>query len=62
MGPAEGGVKGCCSKNEDSGYAGFEVLVETDQEESIVALRTGMASARFGYTVPINSPVRCSKA
>ena len=55
-------MKWCCSKLEDSGYAGSEVTVKTDQGESLIALRTAIAAARIGGTVPINSAVRCSKS
>ena len=61
-GPTESVVKWCCSTLEDSGYAGSEVTVETDQEESIIALRTAIVAARIGDTVPINSAARCSKS
>ena len=53
-GPTESVVKWCCSKLEDSGYAGSEVTVKTDQEEFIIALRTAIAAARIGETVPMN--------
>lgn len=56
------GVKWCCDTLEDSGYHGTDVTVKSDQEPSIVALRRGIALNRTGNTVPINSPVRCSKS
>ena len=61
-GPTERGVKWCCSKLEDSGYAGSEVTVKTDHGKSIIALRTATVAARIGDTVPSNSAVRCSKS
>ena len=59
--PTESVVKCCCSRLEDSGYAGSEVTVKTDQEESSIALRMAIAAARIGDTVPINPAVRCYK-
>ena len=61
-GPTEGGVKFCVDRLEDSGYVGEAITVKSDQEESIVALRRAISAARVGDTVPINSPVRCSKS
>ena len=61
-GPTESVVQWCCSRLEDSGYAGSEFTLKTDQEESIIALRTAIAAARIGDTVPMNPAVRCSKS
>ena len=61
-GTTDGVVKWCTDRLEDSGYVGSPVTVKSDQEESIVALRRAIAVARHGDTIPINSPVRCSKA
>ena len=61
-GPAESVVKWCYDKLEDSGYGGTPVTIKSDQEESIVALRRSIAAKRIGETIPINSPVRCSKS
>ena len=61
-GPSEDSVKWCCDVLEDSGYGGCEITVKTDQEPAIVDLRRSIAASRTGATVPINSPVRCSKA
>ena len=47
---------------EDSGYGGNEVSVKTAQEPAIVSLRQGIAANRTADTVPLNSPVRCSKS
>ena len=55
-------VKWCCNTLEDSGYGGNEVSVKTDQEPAIVSLRQGIAANRAADTVPLNSPVRCSKS
>ena len=55
-------VKWCCDKLEDSGYAGMKIAIQCDQEPSIVELRRAISAQRLGQTVPINSPVRCSKA
>ena len=60
-GPTESVVERCCSKLEVSGYAGSEVTIQKDREESIMALRTAIAAARIGDTVPMNPAVRCSK-
>ena len=61
-GVAPGVAKWCCDRFEDSGYGGNSITVKSDQEESIVALRCAISVFRLGDTVPINSPVRCSKA
>ena len=61
-GPTESVAKWCCSRSEDSGYAGSKVTVKTDQQETNIASRTAIAAARIGDTVPINLAVRCSKS
>ena len=60
-GPTEHGVKWSVGRLEDSGYIGKSITVKSDQEEAIVALRRAISAARVGDTVPVNSPVRCSK-
>ena len=57
-GPTASVVKWCCSKLKDSGCAGSEVTVQTDQAKSVIALRTAIAAARIGDTVPIHSAAR----
>ena len=47
---------------EQSGYQGQRITMKSDQEPSIVALKTAVAAARVGETVPIESPVRASKS
>ena len=47
---------------EDSGYAGSDITANTDQKDSIVALRKAMVAGRVGDTFPSNSPAGCSKA
>ena len=61
-GPAESIVEWSIDRLEDSGYIGESITVNSDQEESIVALRKAIPAARVGNTVPIKSPVRCSKS
>ena len=55
-------IKWCCDTLEDSGYLGADVTVKSDQEPAIAAVRKGIAVNRVGNTVPLNSPVRCSKS
>ena len=55
-------VKWCCDKLEDSGYIGVDIAIKCDQEPAIVDLRKAISAHRVGETVPISSPVRCSKA
>ena len=61
-GPTESVVKWGVDRLEDFGYIGESITVESDQGESVVALRKAISAARVGDTVPINSPVRCSKS
>ena len=61
-GPNEQSVKWSIDRLEDSGYIGKAITVKSDQEEAIIALRRAISAARIGDTVPINSPVRCSKS
>ena len=55
-------VKWCVSTLEEAGYAGQKVVLKSDQEASIVALKKAIAATREGETVPIESPVRESKS
>ena len=61
-GPAGSVVKWSIGRLEDFGYIGESITTKSDQEESIVALRKAIPAARVGDTVPINSPVWCSKS
>ena len=47
---------------DQSGYEGEKITMKSDQEASIVALKRAVSAARFGETVPIESPVRSSKS
>ena len=47
---------------DQSGYEGEKITMKSDQEVSIVSLRTAVSAARIGETVPIESPVRASKS
>ena len=47
---------------EQSGYNGEKSTFKSDQEPSIVALKSSIAASRIGETVPIESPVRASKS
>ena len=47
---------------DQSGYQGQRITMKSDQEPSIVALKTAVAAARVGETIPIESPVRASKS
>ena len=42
---------------DQSGYVGEKITMKSDQEPSVVALKRGVAAARSGKTVPIESPV-----
>ena len=61
-GANEEAVQWCCGVLEDSGYAGCEITIKSDQEPAIVSLRRAIGATRTGATVPLNSPVRCSKS
>ena len=47
---------------EQSGYNGEKLSFKSDQEPSIIALKSSIAATRIGETVPIESPVRASKS
>ena len=47
---------------EQSGYSGEKISFKSDQEQSIVALKSSIAASRAGETVPLESPVRASKS
>ena len=46
---------------DQSGYQGQMLTTKTDQEPSILALKTAIAAEGSGETLPIVSPVRASK-
>ena len=45
-----------------SGYNGEKISFKSDQEPSIVALKSAIAATRVGETVPLESPERASKS
>ena len=47
---------------DQSAYRGEKITFKTDQEPSIVALKSAVSAARMGETVPIESPARASKS
>ena len=47
---------------EEMGYAGEKIVLKSDQEPSILALKRAVAVTRDGQTCPIESPVRESKS
>ena len=47
---------------EQSVYNGETISFKSDQEPSIIAVKSSIAAARIGETVPIESPVRASKS
>ena len=61
-GPIETCVKWSVDRLEDSGSIGKSITVKSGQEESLVALHRAIFAARAGHTIPIKSPVRCSKS
>ena len=46
---------------EEMGYVGEKIVLKSDQEPSILALKRAVAVTRDGQTCPIESPVRESK-
>jgi hypothetical protein len=61
-GASDAMVKFCVGAMDQSGYVGEQLTFKTDQEPSIIALKTTVAASRIGQTVPIESPVRASKS
>ena len=61
-GPTESAVKWLVSKLDQAGCRGTKVVLKSDQEESIVALKKAVAIKRQAQTVSIESPVRDSQA
>ena len=61
-GPTDSAVKWVTRKFEESGNAGMKVVIQSDQEESIIALKKPVTIRRQAETVLIESPVRDSRA
>ena len=61
-GATESAVKWVDKKVNESGNRGTKVVIRSDQEESIVALKKAVAIKRCAETVLIESPVRDSQA
>jgi len=61
-GPTQSAVKWLVGKIDQAGCRGVKIVLRSDQEESIVALKKAMAVMRQAPTVNIESPVRDSQA
>lgn len=61
-GATESAVKWLGDKIEESGYNSVKVILKSDQEESIKALKKAVSIKRHSETTMIESPVRVSKA
>ena len=61
-GPTDSSVKWITRKIDESGNAGTKVVIRSDQEESIIALKKAVTIRRQAETVLIESPVRDSRA
>ena len=61
-GPTDSAVKWLTKKIDQAGYRGIKVVLKSDQEESIMALKRAVAIVRQAPTVNIESPVRDSQA
>ena len=61
-GPTESAVKWLSGKIDQAGCRGIKVVLKSDQEESIIALKKAVAILRQAPTVNIESPVRDSQA
>ena len=61
-GPTDSAVKWVTGKINESGNAGTKVVIKSDQEESIIALKKAVTIRRQAETVLIESPVRDSRA
>ena len=60
-GPVDWVVRWIVNKLDEVGYRGEAITLKSDQERSIVALKTAVAASRLGATTPIESPVRESQ-
>ena len=61
-GPTDSAVKWLTGKIAQAGCRGIKVVLKSDQEESILALKKAVAIERQAPTVNIESPVRDSQA
>ena len=61
-GPTDSAVKWLTNKIDQAGCRGIKVVLKSDQEESIVALKKAVAIKRQAPTVNIESSVRDSQA
>ena len=61
-GPTDSAVKWVKRKIDESGNAGTKIVIRSDQEESIIALKKAVTIRRQAETVLIESPVRDSRA
>ena len=61
-GPTDSAVKWLTGKIDQAGCRGVKVVLKSDQEESIIALKKAVAIKRQAPTVNIESPVRDSQA
>ena len=61
-GTDEEAVKWLVDIIEEMGYVGEKIVLKSDQEPSILALKRAVAVTRDGQTCPIESPVRESKS
>ena len=61
-GPTDSAVKWLTRKIDEAGRRGVKVVLKSDQEESIIALKKAVAIMRQAPTVNIESPVRDSQA
>ena len=60
--PTDSAVKWLTRKIDEAGCRGVKVVLKSDQEESIIALKKAVAIMRQAPTVNIVSPVRDSQA
>ena len=61
-GATESSIAWMLSKLNQAGCRGTKVVLKSDQEESIIALKKAVAIKMQAETVPIESPVRDSRA
>ena len=61
-GPSPSSVQWLVDKLDEAGCRGTKIVIKSDQEEAIVALKKAVAIRRKAETVSIESPVRDSRA
>ena len=61
-GATDSSIKWLDNKINESGHSGTKIVLKSDQEESIIALKKAVAIKRRSETVMIESPVRDSRA